>query len=99
MESFLHPSLSVVFCFRTPDMALLVWALAALLCHAAAEFESQTCNLDRMATIQVGAEAIIGGIIGVHAPGTNGYGCGVPKGSKSTFSLPCGFSIFVALFS
>ena len=56
--------------------------LAALLAVAAASFEAQTCRFDRSATIQAGAEAMIGGLIGMHEQGTGGYGCGFPASSK-----------------
>ena len=63
-------------------MALIVWVLAALWCHAAADLASQSCSVDNGATIQSGAEAIVGGILGVRQQGSNGYGCGLQAGSK-----------------
>ncbi|XP_076434694.1 uncharacterized protein LOC143274691 [Babylonia areolata] len=56
-------------------MARVVLVLAALLCHTAAEFESQTCTRNLQATIQPGAEAMLGGILPVQGKGADGYGC------------------------
>lgn len=69
--------------FRLTVMASIILTLA-LLCPSivAQTLVSQTCNLQRTATIQSGAQAIIGGVIKIHEKGSNGYGCGVPTGSK-----------------
>ena len=80
-------------------MALIVWVLAALLCHAAADLASQSCNVDSSATIQPRAEAIVGGIIGVREQGTNGYGCGVPTGSKFSIWLAVVFLLLLLFFT
>ncbi|KAL8604641.1 hypothetical protein ACOMHN_013421 [Nucella lapillus] len=66
-------------------MARIVLVLAAFLCHAAAEFESQTCSKNREAVIQPGAEAMLGGILSVQSPGSNGYGCGPALGSMQWY--------------
>ncbi|KAK7087416.1 hypothetical protein V1264_021473 [Littorina saxatilis] len=66
-------------------MARILWVMAALVCHVSANFESQTCNFERMATIQPGAQAMLGGLIGMHEQGKNGYGCGLPTASMQSY--------------
>ena len=61
-------------------MMRLIILLASASSCVAAHLQAETCNLDKTAMIQDGAEAVIGVLFSAHNKATRKYGCGNPKG-------------------